>query len=219
MTEGEQANGGLLSHISLSSLTTDDHFFTEAIATLGRISKHLPWSSYRALVQQFLKLSTGQSTSELVITRTLLAILDNLHFSLEDLFPTEIDQEVEHEEVLAPEQVAKTQGSGLKVLEIVLRRLLPSLLKHLEKRDEMEDANRILITVGVTKVALYLPEGSRLVQVDKIYSLSRLNLSSFLLPVLAGRFLFWVSTTTTLTSKFTLNLPSDSETKVVRKAI
>ncbi len=81
-------------------------------------------------------------------------------------------KEVEDEEVPAPEKVATTQGSGSKVHEIVARRLLPSLLKHLERRDEMEDANRILIAVGVTKVALYLPEDSRRVQVDKLLTVT-----------------------------------------------
>lgn len=162
----------IVTHFILSASTMDHLLVNEAISTLGQIAKHLPWSTYHALVQQFLKLSTGQSTSERVFTRTLLAILDNFHFSLEDSSTTEIDQDAEDEEVPVAEKEQKTQSTGSKVHEIVARRLLPSLLKHLEQRDEMEDANRILIAVGVTKVALYLPEDSRRVQIDKLLTVT-----------------------------------------------
>ncbi|KLO12558.1 hypothetical protein SCHPADRAFT_853762 [Schizopora paradoxa] len=162
----------IVTYFILSAPTTDHHLVNEAISTLGRIAKHLPWSTYHALVQQFLKLSTGQSASERVFTRTLLTILDNFHFTLEESSVTEIDQEVEDEEALTSGKETATQSTNSKVHEIVARRLLPSLLKHLEQRDEMEDSNRILIAVGVTKVALYLPEDSRRAQIDKLLSVT-----------------------------------------------
>ncbi|KAH8110477.1 hypothetical protein DFH11DRAFT_1547369 [Phellopilus nigrolimitatus] len=146
--------------------TVDHHLVNEAVLTLGRIAKHLSWSAYFALVQQYIKLATEKSAAERTYTRALVSVLDNFHFSLEDTF-------VEEQE---PEGLDDTQGVdpakpsvSTKIHDAVNNRLLPTLLKHLEQRDELEETNRIPIAVGIANVALYLPESSRNLQIPKSF--------------------------------------------------
>ena len=41
-------------------------------------------------------------------------------------------------------------------------------MKHLDKRDELEDSNRISIAVGITKIALHLPSPSQNLQISRL---------------------------------------------------
>lgn len=156
-----------------ASTTTDHHLVNDAIITLGRIVKHLTWSSYFTLVQRYIRLATEHPTSERITTRALVSILDNFHFSLDD---TVVDIPDSNGDEGVEEDVGEGEGEGgvvpasatTKVYETVNNRLLPSLLKHLEKRDELEESNRIPIAAGIAKVAMHLPESSRDIQVPRL---------------------------------------------------
>jgi U3 small nucleolar RNA-associated protein 20 len=144
--------------------TLDHHLVNEAITATGRLSRQLAWGAYYTLVQQYLRLSKEKDGSERVYIRTLVAILDNFHFSMDDIDEElrvgEDSGEAEHR----PSHVAATG----KIADAVNLRLLPALLNHLENRKEAEESIRIPIAVGVVKVALHLPERARGLQIEKL---------------------------------------------------
>lgn len=154
--------------------TLDHHLVNEAVVTLGRIAKHLAWPAYFALVQQYIKLSTEKNAAERTYTRALVSVLDNFHFSLEDTFTEEFGAEKANGEDVGQTE-ADVEGVlpsvTTKIHDAVNNRLLPTLLKHLEKRDELEDVNRIPLAIGIAKVSLHLPDVSRDVQVPRLLTI------------------------------------------------
>jgi U3 small nucleolar RNA-associated protein 20 len=66
-----------------------------------------------------------------------------------------------------PTNVSKGVDVG-RIADAVNSNLLPSLLKHLEKRDETEDSIRIPISIGIVEVAKHLPEALREVQISRL---------------------------------------------------
>jgi U3 small nucleolar RNA-associated protein 20 len=145
----------------------DHHVITEAIASLGRLAKHLAWGGYYALVQQYMRASREKTEkekegSERVYVRTLVTILDSFHFPMGD-------QADEHgvnetEEPTAPIVSRVTQ----KVADAVTGRLLPSLLQHLENRHGAEENMRLPIAVGIIQIALHLPDPARQTQILRL---------------------------------------------------
>ncbi|KAL5483039.1 UTP20_9 [Sanghuangporus weigelae] len=146
--------------------TTDHHLVNEAITTLGRIAMHLAWPAYFALVQQYIRLMSEKSSSERTYTRALVSVLDNFHFAMEDTFAEEAEEIGEGDDVGPIE--TKAPSVTMKIHDAVINRLLPTLLKHLEQRDELEDTNRIPLAIGITKVSLHLPEAPRDIQVPRL---------------------------------------------------
>ncbi|THH26353.1 hypothetical protein EUX98_g7834 [Antrodiella citrinella] len=167
----------LVSNFIQSAGSIDHHLANEALLTTGRMARHLAWGSYYALVQQYLRLSRQRDASERVYVRTIVAILDNFHFPMEDVVkdsevaaaeqePAEPEEgDVEEE---APKVATTKPGSQSHIADMVNGRLLPALLQHLEKRDENEDTLRIPIAVGIVQVALHLPPSSREAQASRL---------------------------------------------------
>lgn len=157
----------------------DHHLVTEAIATTGKMARHLQWGAYYALVQQYLRLSRKKDGSERIYVRTLVALLDNFHFSMDAVVTSEepspeepADEDVEEVEE-SEEAEAKRLASRKQahITEVVNSRLLPGLINHLEKRDENEDSLRIPIAIGIVQVALHLPQATRETQVTRLLTI------------------------------------------------
>lgn len=155
----------------------DHHLVNEAISTTGRMAKHLGWGAYYALVQKYLRLSREKDESERVYVRTLVALLDNFHFPMEEIVPIVENVGEDDAEELAEEDPAltlpKASTSNAKdmgrIADAVNLRLLPSLLQHLEKRDATtDDNNRIPIAIGIIKVAMHLPAAAREPQITSL---------------------------------------------------
>lgn len=190
---GDQCDEGLLRSTTLADIfvplvgnyivtaaSLDHHLVNEAILTTGRMAKQLVWGAYYALVQRYLKSSRDRDESERVYVRTLVAILENFHFPMEEIVPPEVpeaaeapeDDEVEdvEEEAVAPATSARPMDVG-KIADAVNLRLLPNLLHHLEKRDITEDSLRIPISIGIVKVAKHLPPATREPQIARLLTI------------------------------------------------
>ena len=151
----------------------DHHLVNEAISTLGRIAKHLSWSAYYTLVQQYLKLIQDNSSAERTYTRALVSVLDNFHFSLEEKLvePPSTTDLVDNEVHKNRQTLGAPSNLSMKIHAVVNDKLLPTLLKHLEQKGELEDPNRTLIAVGIAKISLHLPEPSKSLNVSKLLTI------------------------------------------------
>ncbi|KAJ6513279.1 hypothetical protein C8R45DRAFT_857772 [Mycena sanguinolenta] len=159
----------------ITSTSSVDHLLVnEAILTTGRMAKHLTWGAYYALVQKYLRLSRAKDASERVYVRTLVCLLDNFHFSMEQAVPVEAADEFEPEDPDAEEDVPAppiptSLHSTARIADAVNLRLLPNLLNHLEKHDPTtEDTTRIPIAIGIVKVAKHLPATTREPQISRL---------------------------------------------------
>jgi U3 small nucleolar RNA-associated protein 20 len=74
----------LVEHYIVPTATLDHLLVSEAINTTGRIARHLGWGAYSALVQKYIRSSKEKNEGIRVYVRTLVAILENFHFSVED---------------------------------------------------------------------------------------------------------------------------------------
>ncbi|KAI6100638.1 armadillo-type protein [Pisolithus sp. B1] len=155
---GDQCDAGVLSSRILvdvfvpvveyyvASTTIFDHLLVaEAINTLGRIARRLRWPAYYSLVQN------------------VKVHVQNFHFSMEDAV-----QEAELEELLLEITPIEHEHDVKKVSDAVNLRLLPALLEYLSNRDENEDSLRIPIALGVVKIAMHLPAGSKETQITRL---------------------------------------------------
>jgi U3 small nucleolar RNA-associated protein 20 len=145
----------------------DHHLVTAAITATGRMAKQLSWGAYYALVQQYLKLSGAKDGSERLYIRTMVAILDSFHFSMDGIASGETDA-VELEDVNEEHKPPEPALASSRVSDAVNHRLLPALLRHLENREETEDTLRIPISIGIIKIALHLPGTIKEAQITKL---------------------------------------------------
>ncbi|EPQ55348.1 hypothetical protein GLOTRDRAFT_61301 [Gloeophyllum trabeum ATCC 11539] len=158
----------LVGHFVTSPASLDHHLVNEAVLTTGHMAKCLAWSAYYALVQQYIRLCQKRDDAERVYVRALVAILDNFHFQMGD----SVSEEEKTDDADDGEVGAQTQTpSASRVEQLVTGRLLPSLLSHLEKRDETEDSLRVPIAVGIVQVANHLPVKAREVQVARLLTI------------------------------------------------
>lgn len=143
----------------------DHHLVTEAINATGSIAHCLAWGAYNNVIHQYLRLVKQKDSSEKVYVRTIVAILDNFHFNMDE--PVVIEGDVdENAEV---EEVDEKKGQEMtRIADSVHSRLLPALLNHLERRDENEDMIRIPIAVGIINVAKHLPDPARTTQITRL---------------------------------------------------
>ncbi|TFK68467.1 hypothetical protein BDN72DRAFT_821164 [Pluteus cervinus] len=163
----------LVSHYIASSV--DHHLVTDTILAIGRMGRQLSWGSYYALVQKYIKLSKAKDQSERVYIRTLVALLENFHFPMDNEVappdqaePPADDDEVEEESV--PSQAVSKSPS--RIADLVHVQLLPTLLHHLETRDvDTDDTNRIPIAIGIVKVALHLPAATQNIQITRLLTI------------------------------------------------
>ena len=113
---GDHCNGGHLCSTTLADIfvplvgnyivaaaSLDHHLVNDAIITTGRMAKRLAWGAYYSLVQRYLKSSRDRDESERVYVRTLVAVLENFHFPMEEMLPpqapeADIDVDVDAEE-------------------------------------------------------------------------------------------------------------------------
>ena len=165
----------LVEHYIVATTSLDHLLVAEAINTLGRIAKQLPWSAYHNLVQKYVRSAKDKDEAVRVHVRTLVAILENFHFSMEDAVQ-ETDTDVVDGEALEDEEnTTETQPPPVvpsaevkKISDAVNVRLLPALLGYLENRDENEDTLRIPVALGIVRVALHLPASAKEAQVGKL---------------------------------------------------
>jgi U3 small nucleolar RNA-associated protein 20 len=165
----------LVEHYIVPTATLDHLLVSEGINTTGRIARHLGWDAYSALVQKYIRSSKEKNEGVRVYVRTLVAILENFHFSVEDAVqPVDASAEdvadSDHEGSLnEPPSVPPADRQDIKkIADAVHNRLLPSLLAYLSNRDETEDALRRPVSMGIAKVALHLPYTSRDLQVGRL---------------------------------------------------
>ncbi|KIP04981.1 hypothetical protein PHLGIDRAFT_170606 [Phlebiopsis gigantea 11061_1 CR5-6] len=166
----------LVGNYIIDGTSTDHHLVTEAINCTGKMAGQLQWGAYYSLVQQYLRLSRNKDASERIYVRTLVALLDNFHFSMdivvsnEDIQePTSVDAEDAVEET--ENKPSGQQKKQAHIAEVVSSRLLPNLIHHLEKRDENEDSLRIPIAIGIVQVAMHLPPAARETQATRLLTI------------------------------------------------
>lgn len=161
----------LVENFILGAGTIDHHLVNESIIAVGGMSRQLTWGPYHALVQRYLRLTRTSDALGRAYTRTIVAILDNFHFKMDTIVlgADQVVLEAEDEEGDEAERVAATETKTRShIAEVVNTRLLPSLLQHLERRDEAEEALRIPIAIGVAQVALHLPQQTRDPQISRL---------------------------------------------------
>lgn len=168
----------LVSNYIVSSDSVDHHLVTEAILATGRMARQLKWGAYYSLVQRYLRLAKIKDASERVYIRALVALLDNFHFAMdnvidsEDIADLERTEEAENEGEKDVEDMAEPIpipiSEASRIQDVVNTRLLPNLLRYLEKRDETEDSLRIPISIGIVQVAKHLPESTREAQISRL---------------------------------------------------
>ncbi|KAI5475348.1 Armadillo-type fold domain containing protein [Pseudohyphozyma bogoriensis] len=112
----------------------DPDLVNETVQCIGRISKHLVWSGYNKIAQHYLKLAKAPGTAQKACVRTLVAVLKGFHFDL---------------------------TTDNRLLDVTTSKLLPELLKYLEKRDDTNEEVRIPVAEGISAVVQHLPEGAK----------------------------------------------------------
>jgi U3 small nucleolar RNA-associated protein 20 len=168
----------LVGNYITTTASLDHHLVNEAIVTTGRMAKHLTWGAYYALVQKYLRASRAKDESERVYVRTLVAILDNFHYPMEEIIP-DVEKPAEDDGEDGEEcdntplpPIASNATISRRITEAVSLHLLPSLLEHLEKRDATtEDITRIPIAIGIVKVAMHLPASTREPQISRLLTI------------------------------------------------
>ncbi|KAG8952752.1 U3 snoRNP protein [Tulasnella sp. 424] len=162
----------------------------QAIATLGKVANRLEWSAYFAAWRRYMTLSKLKSNTNKAYARTVVSILDNFHFSLEEVSEAEVT-----EVATAPEVVEEAEGvderpegeteiveveepvrasAGVERFQIyrtVTKQILPELLRFMEARDEVTDKLRIPLAVGIPRVALHLPSSERGAQISRLLTI------------------------------------------------
>ena len=156
----------LISHF-IGDSSIDHTLVNEAIITTGKIAGQLAWGPYYALVQQYLRSAKEKNANEKTYVRTVVSVLDNFHFSMEDI----VQQPVEELGVDMEDETQAVPSISTRIADAVNNRLLPSLLTYLEKRDETEDELRIPVSIGVVRVTLHLPEDRRQPQVSRLLTI------------------------------------------------
>ncbi|GAC98071.1 potential U3 snoRNP protein Utp20p fragment [Pseudozyma hubeiensis SY62] len=157
--------------------TTDHNLITEVIASLGLLAGQLTWGPYNALLWQYLRLANKKGSTERIMVRTAMAILDNFHFGMEEETVIEDDEDEAAEEDVEQDEEARAaletskgdkEAERMKILDAVTTRLLPRLMAYLEQKDETEASTRLPIAVGVVRVAQCLPATQRKTQISKL---------------------------------------------------
>ncbi|KAK4703278.1 U3 small nucleolar RNA-associated protein 20, partial [Phenoliferia sp. Uapishka_3] len=125
----------LLDHfIAGSDDKKDPDLVNETVQCLGRLAKHLAWSGFNKLIQQYSKLAKVAGSAQKASVRTLVAVLKGFHFDL---------------------------AADPRLLDIVSNRMLPDLLRYLEKREESDEEIRIPVAEGICAVVQHLPDATR----------------------------------------------------------
>ena len=180
----------LVGNFITSTASVDHHLVNDAILTTGRMAKTLSWGAYYALVQKYLALSEARDATQRVYVRTLVALLDNFHFPMDQCVPTDqavddVDEEGDGanqgDSDLTPKAESNdNQTTGLgSIANTINVRLLPRLLRFLDNDDpNKEDHTRLLISVGIAAIAKHLPPVLREAQVTRLFTILSQTLRS-----------------------------------------
>ncbi|PWZ00063.1 hypothetical protein BCV70DRAFT_175634 [Testicularia cyperi] len=181
----------LMGHFLVTgSVDLNDHnLVNEVITTLGKLAGHMDWNAYNSLLWRYLRLANEskptddekKSTSERVMVRAAIAILDNFHFAMDEsttvqgepAIVEQDDEQEEDEDASAEDDVQALQkdfdeARRVRILDAVTGKLLPRLMSYLEQKDETEDSTRLPIAIGVVRVAQCLPTAQRKLQLSKL---------------------------------------------------
>ncbi|KAF8957355.1 armadillo-type protein [Flammula alnicola] len=175
----------LVANYIMSTASVDHNLVNDAILATGRMAKQLSWGAYYALVQKYLKLSRVRDESERVYVRTLVALLDNFHFPMDEVVTVaetgneDTNEDAEDIDAMEPELeaerallAAQASKKTARIADAVNLRLLPTLLSHLEKHDATTDDNtRIPISIGIVTVAMHLPAATREAQISRLLTI------------------------------------------------
>lgn len=121
-------------YILMSDDKKDPDLVNETVQCLGRISRHLIWSGYNKLVGHYLKQSKIPGMAQKACVQALVSVLRGFHFDLD---------------------------ADPKLLEVTTSKLLPELLRYLEKREGAEEEIRIPVAEGISAVMQRLPANGR----------------------------------------------------------
>ena len=172
----------LIGHFIVNAPITNHILVDVAIVTIGSLAHRLDWGAYNALVHQYMSLIKAKSNAERACVRTLVAILENFHFPMDDIAAEDVPLMVSQTDITDRMEVyqdietvrssdANTTvigGPTRKIADAVNTRLLPNLLRHLENRDDNEDVLRVPVSVGITQVACHLPKASKDAQISRL---------------------------------------------------
>lgn len=172
----------LIGHVIVNASNMDHILVDVVIATTGALARHLAWGSYNELVKQYMSLVKSKTSSERACVRTLVAILQNFHFPMEEVIMDDQIQdpdklEKQGDEVEDPTETIEMKSSAKhatatrRIADAVNSRLLPALLKHLEGRNDNEDSLRIPVSVGIAQVACHLPETFKHAQISRLLTI------------------------------------------------
>ncbi|TFK26306.1 U3 snoRNP protein Utp20 [Coprinopsis marcescibilis] len=93
----------------------------EAIHTIGKLSRHLSWAPYYALVQRYLRLAKVKNDWERIYVRTIVSILENFGFEVSDGEEVDIvspknetrsDDAMDVDNQAQPSELAEEGGEG-----------------------------------------------------------------------------------------------------------
>lgn len=147
---------------------TDHNLINEAITSIGKLAGELGWSKYHASVLQYLRLGTAKGPLQKYYVRATTAILDNFHFDMQmQAVHDPADEQLGDEEAPTIEQQHIARESA-RIAEYVVNKLLPSLIKFVQQKDETEDSIRIPVALGIVKVAMALPEDARDEEIGRV---------------------------------------------------
>jgi len=166
----------------ISAGTVEHHLVDVAITTTGRMARRLAWTAYYALVRKYLSLSEAKDISERVYVRTLVSLLDNFHFSMDQveskIGAVEVAEDEDEFGEDLPEPASTAISDQLDIATVgqigdaVNLRLLPKLLGFLESSDpNTENQTRILIAAGFVAVAKHLPVAARDAQITRLLTI------------------------------------------------
>ncbi|KAF8589509.1 hypothetical protein K439DRAFT_362879 [Ramaria rubella] len=174
----------LISHFIINAPNTDHILVDVAVVTTGSLARRLNWGAYNSLVRQYMSLIKARTPAERACVRALVAILENFHFPMDDIAVEDVPREntqieadeldsSEHAEIVQSTETNSTAAyiSTRKVSDAVNTRLMPSLLQHLEKRDDNEDVLRIPVSVGIAQVACHLPKAAKETQISRLLTI------------------------------------------------
>jgi U3 small nucleolar RNA-associated protein 20 len=78
----------LIAHFIVGAADKMDYsLINEAITATGRISRSLAWGAYNQLVRSYIRLAKEKTEQEKFFIRTVVALLDNFHFAMEEAVP------------------------------------------------------------------------------------------------------------------------------------
>lgn len=115
----------------------DPDLVNETVQCLARLAKHLAWSAWNKLAHHYLKYAKVAGSSQRACVRAVVGVLKGFHFDI---------------------------NNDARLYDLTTNRLIPELLKYLEKRDEVDEEIRIPVAEGISAVVQHLPAEPRSVQ-------------------------------------------------------